>query len=104
MMHTDTAPVDMTRIEPDQEVSGRDTRTVLTDDGVSIAYRVVGTGTLPESDAVVYPASVLNRGNTSAVALRANTRHDSTRFRSSRTVQAPHAPWSLRFFVPVMPR
>ncbi|HEY3061391.1 MAG TPA: alpha/beta hydrolase [Chloroflexota bacterium] len=44
MMHTDTAPVDMTRIEPDQEVIGRDTRTVLTDDGVSIAYRVVGTG------------------------------------------------------------
>jgi len=44
MMHTDTAPVDMTRIESDQEVIGRDTRTVRTDDGVTIAYRVVGTG------------------------------------------------------------
>src|SRR5262245_4898888 len=43
-MHTDAAPVDMPRIEPGQEVIGRDTRTVLTDDGVSIAYRVVGTG------------------------------------------------------------
>ena len=43
-MHTDTAPVDMTRIESDQAVIGSDTHTVRTDDGVSIAYRVVGTG------------------------------------------------------------
>jgi pimeloyl-ACP methyl ester carboxylesterase len=44
MMHTNTATVDMTPIESAQEIVGRDTRTVLTDDGVSIAYRVVGTG------------------------------------------------------------
>ena len=36
-MHTNTATVDMTRIESVQEIVGRDTRTVLTDDGASIA-------------------------------------------------------------------
>jgi pimeloyl-ACP methyl ester carboxylesterase len=44
MMHTDTAPVDMTQIESDQAVIGGHAHTVRTDDGVSIAYRVVGTG------------------------------------------------------------
>jgi hypothetical protein len=44
MMHTDVARVDIARIESDQEVIGRDTRTVRTDDGVTIAYRVLGTG------------------------------------------------------------
>src|SRR6266851_7922423 len=43
-MHTDTASVDIAPIESAQEIVGRDTRTVLTTDGVSIAYRVIGTG------------------------------------------------------------
>jgi pimeloyl-ACP methyl ester carboxylesterase len=43
-MHTDTAPVDITRIESDQKVVGHDARRVRTDDNVTIAYRVLGTG------------------------------------------------------------
>ena len=37
MLPTNTATVDMTQIESAQEIVSRDTRTVLTDDGVSIA-------------------------------------------------------------------
>src|SRR5260370_27717269 len=34
----------------------------------------------------------------------ASIRHDTMRLPSSRTVQAPHAPWSQPFLVPVRPR
>ena len=34
----------------------------------------------------------------------ASIRHDSTRLPSSKIVQAPHAPWSQPFLVPVSPR
>jgi non-heme chloroperoxidase len=44
IMHTDVAPVAIARIESDQEVIGSDVRTARTDDGVTIAYRVLGTG------------------------------------------------------------